>query len=139
MDILSIPFHEHLSIRESDDSDYVFKLESNPKFNNHLETIHACAQLTLAEATSGEFLLQEFHKFRTDFIPVIRKTEAKYQKPAIGTLYSRAEFANAEKAGLIDELLTKNRALIRIKVEIFDVEKDKTLTVFFDWFLVKKS
>ena len=53
MDILSIPFHKYLDIKKVGESkDFVFRIKEKPEFLNHLGTIHACVQLSLAEATS---------------------------------------------------------------------------------------
>lgn len=135
MDILSIPFHQYLNIETHDGDGYIFELQERPEYLNHLQTLHACVQLTLAEASSGEFLLQEFKEFEADVIPVIRRTEVKYHRPANGTLYSRASLQSSGKAELVDELMNKDRAIIQIKVEIFDNSKKKVLTAIFDWFL----
>ena len=56
MDILSIPFHQLLHIERNQDDAFIFQMKERPEFNNHLGTFHACAQLSLAEATSGEYL-----------------------------------------------------------------------------------
>ena len=135
MDILAIPFHKYLNISEHVGNDYIFELKERPEYLNHLQTIHACVQLTLAEASSGEFLLQEFKEFEAEVIPVIRRTEVKYHRPANGTLYSRASLQSSSKAELVDELMNKSRAIVQIKVEIFDKSKKKVLTAVFDWFL----
>ena len=58
MDILSIPFHKYLSIEKYPGDVYIFQVQEKPEFLNHLQTHHACLQLALAEASSGEFLLQ---------------------------------------------------------------------------------
>ena len=58
MDILAIPFHKFLNIKKHAGDDYIFEADERPEYLNHLQTIHACVQLALAEASSGEFLLQ---------------------------------------------------------------------------------
>jgi len=135
MDILAVPFHQYLNIETHSEDDYIFELKERPEYLNHLQTIHACVQLTLAEASSGEFLLQAFREFEAKVIPVIRRTEVKYHRPANGTLYSRASLQSSGKAELEDELMNKSRAIVQIKVELFDRSKKKVLTAIFDWFL----
>jgi len=135
MDILDIPFHQFLNIKKHAGDEYIFETQERPEFLNHLQTIHACVQLSLAEASSGEFLLQQFKELETDVIPVIRKTEAKYHRPANGRLFSRASFPSSNKEEVLDELTNKNRAIIQIKVEILDSSNTKVLTAVFDWFL----
>lgn len=137
MDILAIPFHKFLNLKEHTGEEYIFEVKERPEYLNHLQTIHACVQLSLAEASSGEFLLQEFSELKTKVIPVIRRTEVKYHRPANGTLYSRASFQSANKAEVSDELLKRGRIIVQVKVEIFDNRKNKVLTAIFDWFLKK--
>lgn len=139
MNILSIPFHQFLNIKKSANSDYIFQAEERPEYANHIGTIHACLQLSLAEASSGEFLLQQFNKYADDVIPVVRKTEAKYHRPAKGILYSRAILVAVNKSDLERELIEKRRAIIQIKVEIFDGDKKKVLSATFDWFVQMKA
>jgi len=139
MDILSIPFHKFLNINRADGyENFVFKIQERPEYLNHLGTIHACVQLSLAEATSGEFLLKEFGDLKTAVIPVVRKSEAKYHKPANGELFSTAEFLTTNRSHVLNELNTKKRAIVHVKVEVWDYEKNKTLTVIFEWFLILK-
>ena len=138
MDVLAIPFHRFLNIEKHSGDDYIFEAKERPEYLNHLQTIHACVQLSLAEASSGEFLLQQFEELKTEVIPVIRKTEARYHRPAIGTLYSRASFLSSNKAEILDELKNKNRTITQIRVEILDNSHSKVLTAIFDWFLKMK-
>jgi len=135
MDILAIPFHKFLHFEKHKGDTYIFKARERPEYLNHLQTIHACVQLALAEASSGEFLLQEFHEHKDAVIPVIRKTEAKYHRPARGTLYSKASLLSPHKEEVQDALGHKRRTLVQIKVEIFDGENSKVLTAIFHWFL----
>ncbi len=137
MEILEIPFHKFLGIRKHKGKDYIFEANEKPEYLNHLGTIHACAQLTIAEASSGEFLLKEFGSLKSKVIPVVRKTNAKYHQPAKGKLFAKAAFYSSNKTDIIKELENKNRVLVKIKVELFNQIEDKILTVIFDWFIKK--
>lgn len=137
MDILDIPFHRFLNIKNHPGNDYIFEAEERAEYLNHLGTIHACVQLSIAEASSGEFLLQQFTGLSSVLIPVVRRTAAKYHKPANGTLYSKASFESTSKSEVLNELQSKKRALLKVKVEIFDGQKNKALTAVFDWFITK--
>ena len=139
MDILAIPFHRYLNIKKNTGNEYIFAIEERPEYLNHLGTVHACVQLSLAEATSGEFLQNQFKDLKSEVIPVIRRTEAKYHKPANGNLYSKAEFDSTDKDEAMQELETKKRTIVKVKVEIFDSQNNKTLTVIFDWFISEKN
>lgn len=138
MKILEIPFHQHLSLISSEDSVFIFQLKEKPEHLNHLGTIHACVQLTLAEASSGEFLRIQFQEIQDQLIPVVRKTEAKYQRPANGVLRAKASFVDLDAAAHINLLKEKKRAIISVKVEIIDENDAKTLTAVFDWFITQQ-
>ena len=135
MKILEIPFHQHVQLRACDHPSFIFEMEAFPETLNHLQTVHACAQLTLAEASSGEFLRENLSELQENLVPVIRKTEAKYLKPATKTLRSKASFASSNLSEIRTTLLEKKRMIVPVKVEIEDIEGTKTLTVIFDWFI----
>lgn len=117
--------------------EFIFIAEEKPEYLNHLNNIHACVQLALAEASSGEFLLNQFFELRNELIPVIRKTEARYHKPANGTLYSKASFDSVSKEAILSDLLEKNRVIVKVRTEVFDAQNNKSLTATFEWFITK--
>ena len=136
MDILSIPFHRLLNIeRNLNDDEFIFQIEERPELHNHLGTFHACAQLSLAEATAGEYLLQQFPEIKDEVIPVIRRTEVKYAMPAKGSLFSKASFASGKKEDFLMDYESKKRCIIPIKVEVYNTENKRTLSAVFDWFI----
>lgn len=137
MNILDIPFHKFLNFKKYSGDEFIFIADEKPEYLNHLNNIHACVQLSLAEASSGEFLLDQFYELRKELIPVIRKTEAKYHRPANGTLFSKAAFDSASKEDVLKDLLQKNRAIVKVKTEVFDAHNNKSLTAIFEWFITK--
>lgn len=137
MDVLQIPFHQLLGLKKSSKEAYVFMLEEQAVFLNHLGTIHACVQLSLAEASAGEFLLQEFAGAAEGLIPVVRKTEVKYHKPGNGSLYCKAAFIEIDKVAFLRDLHEKGRAQLQVKTEVHNEEGTKILSAIFDWFIAK--
>src|SRR6266404_7227589 len=97
MDITAIPFNQLVGIRRAErDPPYLLELSEQPANANHLGTVHACAQLTLAEASSGEFLLRAFKDEGGDTMAVVRSVQAKFRKPLQGRAYSKARIADDE-------------------------------------------
>jgi len=137
MDVTKIPFNNFIGIKRSNDKNYILQIEEDKKYHNHLQTIHASVQFALAEATSGDFLLNNFIDYKNNIIPVVRRTELKYSIPAKGKLYSKAYFAGKSKDEIINELKSKTRLFIPIEVKIFDEEKNITLHSTFHWFIQK--
>jgi acyl-coenzyme A thioesterase PaaI-like protein len=84
--VVTLPFNQHIGIQKSETSDGLLELPAGNQFLNHIGTVHACAQLALAEACSGEFLLQSLSGQLVGILPVVRRVEAKFRKPANGKL-----------------------------------------------------
>src|SRR5256885_157826 len=113
--VTELPFNRFLGL-ETAAAPQLLRLPAGEKYLNHLETVHASAQLALAEASSGEFLLRHFGSM-DGIIPVVRRMEAKFRKPARGALVSTAS-VSPELLGRLDvELAGKGRSLISIAVE----------------------
>jgi acyl-coenzyme A thioesterase PaaI-like protein len=135
MDITTIPFNRFLGLRTAPtDGVALLSLPESPDFLNHLGTIHASAQLALAEASSGEFLLRTLPP-GDGLVPVVRRLEAKFKRPAQGALTSRASTDAEKLAALPGELTRKGRALIEVHVEVLDASGTATLTACVEWFL----
>lgn len=139
MDITEIPFHSFLGLQLSDNDSYVLMLEEKHEYLNHLGTIHASVIFTLAESTSGEFLLRKFAEYDLDVIPVIRKAEVKYSKPGNGRIFSKADFVDSDPKRIHEELQFKGRALVKIKVDIFNSESVRIMSAAFEWFIAMKK
>ena len=54
MDITLIPFNALVGIEYADAEGALLQLPSDPRYLNHIGTVHASAMLALAEASSGE-------------------------------------------------------------------------------------
>jgi hypothetical protein len=111
--VTELPFNSFLGIQISTEPSQLLRLPSGEQYLNHLGTVHASAQLALAEASSGEFLLRHFGS--TDgLVPVVRRIEAKFRKPANGAVTSIANATPESLARLDAELASKGRSLIPI-------------------------
>lgn len=135
MIVTDIPFNKFIGIKKSDLSDYILMTEDSQNYANHLGTVHASVQFALAEATSGEFLLNKFKEYSENTVPVIRKAELKYSKPAKGKLYSKAEISIENEEKLKKDLKEKGRTIIEVAVSIYDINKIKTLQGSYEWFI----
>lgn len=135
MRITDLPFNKLVDINVSDDKDYLLRLDDKIDYTNHLGTVHASALFSLAEATSGHFLLINFPEFQTGLIPVVRQVEAKYRKPANGIINSTAILIDNSIEGIKEQLIIKKRASVKLKVELFDSNKINVMTGNFEWFV----
>jgi acyl-coenzyme A thioesterase PaaI-like protein len=136
--VIEIPFNAFLGLETAADPTGVLRLPADEKYLNHLGTVHASAQLALAEATSGEFLLRKFGQ-TAGVIPVVRRLEAKFSKPAHGPLTSRVTTPEEDLARVETELAAKGRALVGIGVELFDEAGTRTFSAVVEWFLARSA
>ncbi len=136
MNVLEIPFNKFLGLQKAGSgNDFILQLEQRNEYLNHLRTLHASVLFALAEATSGEYLLDQFKEYALDIIPVVRKVEIKYSKPGNGTVFSKAGFVDTDTKEILDELNTKKRVIIKVRVDILNDSSDKLMTSVFDWFI----
>jgi len=91
-----LPFNHFIGLKMSDKTEFLLMLEDRSEYRNHLNTVHASALFSLAEASSGHFLLNEFSDL-TGIVPVVRRVETKYKRPATGAVFSKAQFFETEK------------------------------------------
>jgi len=134
--VLDIPFNKLLELKAADkEGDFIYMLEERVDFENHLGNFHAGVLFSVAESTSGEFLLNEYSDIVDEIIPVIRKAVVKYSKPGNGTIYSKACFAEGDKDDLLEELKKRKRVIMKVKSELFNEENERLMTAYFDWFV----
>lgn len=139
MNILDIPFHKLIGIKKAEyGDDFIYQLDFREEYLNHLGILHASALYTLADASSGEFLHQNFKDYTLDIIPVIRSAEAKYLKPATGHVFSKAAFIESSVDEILQELKSKKRVQIKVRVDIFDQKGVKIMTTILEWLVTGK-
>ena len=138
MDITKIPFNKFIGLKKSVKSGYLLMLDNRPEYRNHLDTVHASAQFALAEASSGYFLLNEFSELSDEIIPVVRKVETKYRKPALGAVFSKAQFHECEKDEILNALNQKGRTALKVDVSLFDEADVLVMQSVFEWFVTNK-
>ena len=83
MDITQLPFNRLIGLEYASGDRLLVALPPGPQYGNHVGTVHASALLAVAEAGSGEFLLQSRGP-AIGFLPVVRRREAKFRRPAGG-------------------------------------------------------
>lgn len=135
MKITDLPFNKLIDIKVSADKDYLLSLDEKIDYTNHLGTVHASALFSLAEATSGHFLMITFPEFNSGLIPVVRQVEVKYKKPANGQVNSIAMLIDNTIDEIKEQLTTRKRASLKLKVEIYDLNKINVFTGNFEWFV----
>ena len=134
--VTELPFNTFIGLQAASDPTKVLMLPAGGQYLNHLGTVHASAQLALAEATSGEFLLRSLGSI-TGVVPVVRRLECKFRKPANGevssSLTTPVEALDQARA----ELETKGRTIVSVAVDVHDASGAHTLSATVEWFITR--
>ncbi len=138
MDVTRIPFNNFMGIQRAEQTDIgLLKLESLPRHENHLGTVHAAAQFAVAEACSGEYLITRFGDRAGEHVPVVRRAEVKYHRPVTGEIFARAQIPEKEEQEFIEELSRRGRARIGVAVQVVDAGNNITMSALFEWYVQK--
>lgn len=128
-----IPFNDLLQIERCDEPGRLLRLVPRSDLENHLGTIHAGALMTLAEAASAEFLVRHFGTER-QIIPLLRRFEAKFSRPADGIVTAAAS-VDAEALDRAEhDLNSKGWGLVTVEVELYNDREAKVLSAHVCWY-----
>jgi acyl-coenzyme A thioesterase PaaI-like protein len=118
MEITHIPYAQTIGLEKGKDG--ILRLNNDESLHNHVQTIAAAAQFSLAELASGEHLLTLFPELVEQVVPILRDSRLKYKKPATSTISAHASVREKSVSKFTRQLDKKGRALITVKVEIRD-------------------
>jgi F0F1-type ATP synthase delta subunit len=80
-------------------------------------------------------LIINFPEFDSELIAVVRQVEVKYKKPAKGQVNSTAILTDNTIDEIKEQLRTRKRASVRLKIELYDINKINVMTGIFEWFV----
>ncbi|WP_009960435.1 PaaI family thioesterase [Verrucomicrobium spinosum] len=136
--VTELPFNRFMGIESCRDGELLLRLPAGDQYLNHLGTVHASALLSLAEAASGECLLQQFGT-SDGLVPVVRRLEAKFRKPANGVVGAKASLSEEQVTQLKGNLAAKGRAMVLVQVELYDATGEHVLSATVEWFVVARG
>lgn len=137
MNITEIPFNKFIEISSKDEGQSCLNLEFKEHMKNHLGTMHASAQFALAEACSGLSLQRCFPHLENSVVPILRKSEVKFKKPATSRISAQAEIIEEHKELFERQLERKGRASIEVTVNVFDQDGTVVMSGTYEWFAQK--
>lgn len=115
MNVLDLPFIKHLGLQFSAEGALVLKVSEHHK--NHLGTVHATVLYGIAEACSGQAVIDKFFKpYPTAFV-VIRRAAIKYRSPARADISARVKKTEPDLNIVLQRLQDKGVAKCEIEVE----------------------
>jgi acyl-coenzyme A thioesterase PaaI-like protein len=137
MDVTQLPFNRHVGLEPAaDESGFLVSLPDGPQYTNHLGTVHASALLAVAEAGSGAFLVRQFGP-GAGFVPVVRRLEAKFRKPARGRIAARCTVAAEEVERWSADLASRGRVSAPVMIEVVDATGVVVLSAVVEWFITR--
>jgi len=130
--VKDVPFASFIGIKDNKDE---LSLDFKDDVKNHIKTIHASAQFTLAETKSGLYLVELFPKLEGKVIPLLREANIKYKKPALEKILAFASIEDVaiDKFKMMFE--NKGRGSISVKVQIKDINDVLCSEGEFSWFV----
>ncbi len=116
-------------------ADHLLELPFIPLVHNHLGTMHAAAQFSLAEAASAECLQRRYGAAIGPVFAVVRGVDVKYRRPATGDLLAYGRPDDATAASLLTELAERGRTNAVILIDLKDRTGTLTFHGKFEWFI----
>ena len=132
MEVSNMSFVKHLGIKEEKKELF---LAPALELENHIGTIHASAQFTLAETASGLFLQEEFSDIKREVLPLLRSSAVKYKSPATSRLKAVATVSDEIKEKFKEQFFKRGRAIIVVEVKLLDSDEVVTMVGEFVWFV----
>lgn len=137
MDVTALPYNRRLGLEPAEPGGaFLVSLPGSIDTTNHLGTVHAGALLSVAEAGSAVFLLRHLGEV-PGVVPVVRRLESKFRRPAHGRVSARAVVAEGEPARWSAELEARGRVLAAVPVEVVDESGAVAVTAVVEWFLAR--
>ena len=81
--------------------------------SNHLGTVHAGAQYTLAESASADCLLSTFPELAAQVVPVLRSSQVRFRHPASTSVHASATVETESREKFSRQFERKGRGAIR--------------------------
>ena len=134
MKATDIEFVKLVGIEQSEDS---VSLAFKKNVLNHIESIHASAQFTLAETQSGLHLQKLFPQLVGKVVPMLRESKIKYKKPALKSIVAFAKCSDEDIEKFQIQFEKKGRATLVMGVEVQDSEGLICAISEFTWFVQK--
>jgi acyl-coenzyme A thioesterase PaaI-like protein len=136
MDVTQLPFNRLIGLEAAADGGLLVTLPDGPQYSNHLGTVHASALLAVAEAGSGAFLVQHLGS-GDGFVPLVRRLEARFRKPASGPVSARSAVPPGEVVRWSQELTDRGRVSASVPIEVVDGAGVVVLSAVVEWFIAR--
>ena len=136
----AIPFNTHVGLEfvEVADGRGVVKLPDLAHTKNHVDSQHAGALFSAAEAASGGAFVGAFVEHLGGLTPLAKSAEINYLKLAKGAITATATLSE-DKQSLLDQLERDGRVEFPVTVELTDGEDRAVAQVTVHWHVRKNA
>lgn len=131
MRVSDLPFNKHIGIHEHNG---VVTVPVKDLHMNHLGTVHATAIYGVAEAGSGQFIIEYFGDEFPDAIAVTRVGTIKYKSAAHEDIFAEVTDSQPTPHRALDRLRNKGAAKIAVEVSVRSNNEIVAIATF-DWFI----
>lgn len=135
--VADIPINQHLGMRY-DARTGSLSLPDVDATRNHFGQVSFCAQFTLAEAASAQYLFDRLGMNLEADIPTLRNSTSRFHKPTNGVSVCNLVSLEHDKEAFQALLSDKGKILTKVKVEVLSEEGVKALTGEFQWLVLRK-
>ncbi len=140
MKATDLAYNQALGIRAAPAGEaHLLELPFTALVQNHLGTMHAAAQFSLAEAASAECLQRHFGSVVGEVMAVVRGVEVKYRRPAHADLFAFGTPDETTRDLLVSELAARGRASAVILIDLKDRAGTLTFHGKFEWFISRPA
>ena len=131
MRVSDLPFNKHIGIQ---DHNGVVTIGVKDLHMNHLGTVHATAIYGVAEAGSGQFIIENFGDEFPDALAVTRTGTIKYKSAAKEDISAEVTNSEPDLQKSLDRLRRKGAAKLAVEVSVHSNNEIVAIATF-DWFI----
>ena len=136
--VADIPINKHLGI-SYDEQAKKLSLPDTDKTQNHFGQVSFCAQFTLAEAASAQFMFEHLGVNLEQDIPTLRNANTKFFKPTNGNSTCNLISLEHSKDEFQNILNQKGKVSTSVQVEVVSSEGTRSLVGNFQWLVLRRK
>jgi hypothetical protein len=135
--VAEIPINHHLGMSYNENTK-TLSLPDTDVTKNHFGQVSFCAQFTLAESASAQYLFEKQGMSLEKDIPTLRNATTKFHKTTNGNSLCNLISLEHSKEEFQTLLNNKGKILTTVKVEVVSEDGTKALTGSFQWLILRK-
>lgn len=134
MKITDLPFNRFIGIEKGDER---IDLKKHDRLLNHVGTLHAAALYGLAEAATGDWIIEHLMSYYPEALALAREGNIKYKRPAVDDCHAVVDVDQVAVDKCLSMLKRRNHATLIIPAQIFSGDTLVATAEFKWWFSLK--